>query len=435
MFVKNKFWFLTKMSLEKKIKSKTFIIVNILLFIVLVALMNIDKIVLFFGGNFDKQNNIMIVDNTNKTYEIFKNTMEKEETIIDTGLKYKITKIDDEKKARKKVKKDEDIVIVINEDDDNIIKTTMITYGYINSNLYQLINSSITAAKQKLAMEEVGISPDDLNKISKSVEIKREYVEKNKSEEEEKNEFVMGVVTPIVILPFFMLITLVVQMVGAEINEEKSTRSMEIIISNVSTKVHFFSKILASNLFIVMQCLLLGVYSLIGMLLRGGKSLDSIQNIDAISQVTSGIDINGILNSVISDIPMVIILMIITLFGYSLIAGILASMTTNMEDFQQLQTPIFVVSLVGFYLAIMNSMFDGALFIRILSYVPFISAILSPSLLVTGVIGFKDILLSILLMVVVIYLLIKYGLKIYKEGILNYSSTKLWKKMLEALKH
>lgn len=435
MFVKNKFWFLTKMSLEKKIKNKTFIIVNILLFIVLAALMNIDKIVLFFGGNFDKQNNIMIVDNTNKTYEIFKNTMEKEETIIDTGLKYKITKIDDEKKARKKVKKDEDIVIVINEDDDNIIKTTMITYGYINSNLYQLINSSITIAKQNLAMEEVGISPDDLNKISKSVEIKREYVEKNKSEEEEKNEFVMGVVTPIVILPFFMLITLVVQMVGAEINEEKSTRSMEIIISNVSTKVHFFSKILASNLFIVMQCLLLGIYSLVGMLLRGGKSLESIQNIDAISQVTSGIDINGILNSVMSDIPMVIILMIITLFGYSLLAGILASMTTNMEDFQQLQTPIFVVSLVGFYLAIMNSMFDGALFIRILSYVPFISAILSPSLLVTGVIGFKDILLSILLMVVVIYLLIKYGLKIYKEGILNYSSTKLWKKMLEALKH
>jgi ABC-2 type transport system permease protein len=423
------------MSLEKKIKSKTFIIVNILLFIVLAALMNIDKIVLFFGGNFDKQNNIMIVDNTNKTYEIFKNTMEKEETIIDTGLKYKITKIDDEKKARKKVKKDEDIVIVINEDNDNIIKTTMITYGYINSNLYQLINSSITIAKQNLAMEEVGISPDDLNKISKSVEIKREYVEKNKSEEEEKNEFVMGVVTPIVILPFFMLITLVVQMVGAEINEEKSTRSMEIIISNVSTKVHFFSKILATNLFIVMQCLLLGVYSLIGMLLRGGKSLESIQNIDAISQVTSGMDINGILNSVISDIPMVIILMIITLFGYSLIAGILASMTTNMEDFQQLQTPIFVVSLVGFYLAIMNSMFDGALFIRILSYVPFISAILSPSLLVTGVIGFKDILLSILLMVVVIYLLIKYGLKIYKEGILNYSSNKLWKKMLKALKH
>lgn len=431
----NKFWFLTKNSLQKKMKNKTFIIVNILLLIVLVALINIDRVVMLFGGNFDKQNNIMVLDNTNKTYEIFKKTIDSEETIIDTGLKYKVKKVSDEKKAKKEIKKDEDILLIINNDENDIINVTMITYGYINSNLYQLINSSITASKQNLAMEEIGISAEELAKISKSVEIKREYIEANKSKEEEQNEFIMGIVTPIVIFPFFMLITLVVQMVGAEINEEKSTRSMEIIISNVPAKVHFFSKILAANLFVIIQCALLGLYSLIGMLLRGGKSLDSIQNVDVISNVTSGMDITGMINNLVGYIPFVLILMAVTLLGYSLLAGILASMTTNMEDFQQLQTPIFVVSLVGFYLAIMNTMFDGAIFIRVLSYVPFISAILSPSLLVTGVIGFKDIILSILLMVVVIYLLLKYGLKIYKEGILNYSSNKLWKKMLKALKH
>ena len=430
----NKFWFLTKNSLQKKMKNKTFIIVNILLLIVLVALINIDRVVMLFGGNFDKQNNIMVLDNTNKTYEIFKKTIDSEETIIDTGLKYKVKKVSDEKKAKKEIKKDEDILLIINNDENDIINVTMITYGYINSNLYQLINSSITASKQNLAMEEIGISAEELAKISKSVEIKREYIEANKSKEEEQNEFIMGIVTPIVIFPFFMLITLVVQMVGAEINEEKSTRSMEIIISNVPAKVHFFSKILAANLFVIIQCALLGLYSIIGMLLRGGKSLDSIQNVDVISNVTSGMDITGMINNLVGYIPLVLILMAVTLLGYSLLAGILASMTTNMEDFQQLQTPIFVVSLVGFYLAIMNTMFDGAIFIRVLSYVPFISAILSPSLLVTGVIGFKDIILSILLMVVVIYLLLKYGLKIYKEGILNYSSNKLWKKMLKALK-
>lgn len=431
----NKFWFLTKNSLQKKMKSKTFIIVNILLLIVLVALINIDRVVMLFGGNFDKQNNIMVLDNTNKTYEIFKKTIDSEETIIDTGLKYKVKKVSDEKNAKKEIKKDEDILLIINNDENDIINVTMITYGYINSNLYQLINSSITASKQNLAMEEIGISAEELAKISKSVEIKREYIEANKSKEEEQNEFIMGIVTPIVIFPFFMLITLVVQMVGAEINEEKSTRSMEIIISNVPAKVHFFSKIFAANLFVIIQCALLGLYSIIGMLLRGGKSLDSIQNVDVISNVTSGMDITGMINNLVGYIPLVLILMAVTLLGYSLLAGILASMTTNMEDFQQLQTPIFVVSLVGFYLAIMNTMFDGAIFIRVLSYVPFISAILSPSLLVTGVIGFKDIILSILLMVVVIYLLLKYGLKIYKEGILNYSSNKLWKKMLKALKH
>lgn len=287
----NKFWFLTKNSLQKKMKNKTFIIVNILLLIVLVALINIDRVVMLFGGNFDKQNNIMVLDNTNKTYEIFKKTIDSEETIIDTGLKYKVKKVSDEKKAKKEIKKDEDILLIINNDENDIINVTMITYGYINSNLYQLINSSITASKQNLAMEEIGISAEELAKISKSVEIKREYIEANKSKEEEQNEFIMGIVTPIVIFPFFMLITLVVQMVGAEINEEKSTRSMEIIISNVPAKVHFFSKILAANLFVIIQCALLGLYSLIGILLRGGKSLDSIQNVDVISNVTSRMDI------------------------------------------------------------------------------------------------------------------------------------------------
>lgn len=434
--MRNKFWFLTRMSLEKKIKNKTFVIVNILLLVALVCIINIDKIVLFFGGNFDKENNIMVVDNTNETYDIFKEKIDNEEDIIDTGLKYKVTKLDDEKGSKKKVKKDEDILIIINKDEENIINVKMITYGYINSNLYQLINSSITDAKQSLAIKEIDISDDELNKISKNVEIDREYIEKNKSKAEEENEFILGVVTPIVIFPFFMLITLVVQMVGAEINEEKSTRSMEIIISNVSAKVHFFSKILAANLFVIMQCLLVGFYSLIGLLLRGGQSvdIDSLSNIEMVSNITSNMDLISMINNLISYIPIVLILMIVTLLGYSLLAGILASMTTNMEDFQQLQTPIYTISLLGFYLAIMNTMFDGALFIRILSYIPFISAILSPSLLVTGVIGFKDILLSILLMVVVIYLLLKYGLKIYKEGILNYSSTKLWKKMFKALR-
>ena len=57
-------------------------------------------------------------------------------------------------------------------------------------------------------------------------------------------ELVMGVAFPIMILPFFMLTMYLVQMIGAEINEEKTTKSMEIIISNVSPKTHFFSKLI-----------------------------------------------------------------------------------------------------------------------------------------------------------------------------------------------
>ena len=117
-----------------------------------------------------------------------------------------------------------------------------------------------------------------------------------------------------------------------------------------------------------------------------------------------------------------------------LLAGILASMTTNLEDFQQLQTPIVVISLIGYYLSMMAGMFRGSIFIRIASYIPFISSMLSPTLYVLGEITIFDLIGSILLLVLVIYLLIKYGLRIYKVGILNYSSSNLWKKIFKALK-
>lgn len=428
-----KFLFLTTQSLLKKIKTKTFIIVNILLLIAFSSLMNIDRIVLFFGGNFNKENNIMIVDNTYKSYDLIKDQIENGSTIIDNGLKFKVTKLD--KIEKKKVKKDEDIMLVINNNEENTIDVNMITYGYIDSSVYQIITSSLNKVKQTLAIENLDISKEELSKLNESVSIKREYIQKGKNENEESMEYVLSIVTPIIIFPFFMLVTLVIQMIGAEINEEKSTRSMEIIISNVSAKVHFFSKVLASNLFVIIQCILFIIYSLIGALIRGGTpKIDTINNVGQVSKVTNMINDTGIFNNVISYIPFVLILMLVTLLGYSLLAGILASMTTNMEDFQQLQTPMMVILLVGFYLSIMSAMFDGSLFIRIISYIPFISAILSPSLLLSGVIGIKDIILSTLLMIVVIYLLIKYGLKIYKEGILNYSSNKLWKKMFKALK-
>lgn len=433
--MKNKFIFLTKMSLLKKIKNKTFIIANVILAILLIGITNIDRIVTFFGGDFNKTNNIMVVDNTGKSYDIFKNSIDNTESIIDTNIKYSVSEIDSEKELRKQIKKDKDIGIIIDSSDDNFIEAKIITYGYINTSLYQLLQSSINTSKQILAINELNIKQEELSKISQAVEVKREFIQKDKNQEEETMNMVMSIVTPIIILPFFFLTLLIIQMIGAEINEEKSTRSMEIIISNVSAKVHFFSKVLAANLFVFFQSILLVIYGFIGILLRGKNSISNITSSGEVSEILNGVSDLGILDKVMNYLPLVIILMLITLLAYSILAGILASMTTNMEDFQQLQTPMVVISMVGFYLALMGSLFEGSLFIRIFSYIPFISAILSPSLLITGVIGIKDVTLSILLMIVVIYLLIKYGLRIYKEGILNYSGTKLWKKIGKALKN
>ncbi len=430
-----KLWYLTRLSLNKKIKSKWFVVANIIILIVLIGILNIDYIIKLFGGDFDKFTNILVVDNTNYVYDDLENIYNESSKYIEDIKNSTITLSDKTTEELKENLKDKDIILEINNDNDNFINAKVIVNGSVDTIIYQFITTSINQVKTNVALNSYGIDKDTMDLIEKSVDIEKININEDKKDDDLTN-LALGVIFPIVILPVFLLVTYLVQMIGSEINEEKSTKSMEIIISNVSPEVHFLSKLISSNTFVLFQGLLMIIYSLFGGLLRlilsGGNVLSS--NNEVLSEITDTISRLDILSKLSNAIPLTLILIIVTFIAYSLLSGILASMTTNMEDFQQLQTPIMVISLLGFYLSMASSMFDGSVFIRIMSYLPFISLFLSPALFLVGQITLVDVSISVLVMVVLIFLLYKYGLKIYKVGILNYSSSDLWKKIFKAIK-
>ena len=425
----DKFWYLTKQSLNKKIKSKWFLGINILLALVVIALININSIIAFFGGDFNEEIKILVIDNTEVSYPVFKetmNTLTKEE---DTGKITVKKETRPEEKLKKKLK-DNQIAIVFDNDEENFVSSKIISNEKIDNTTYQYITQGLNATKTSVALTKTNTDPVLLAKISSPMEVERVVLSNGKSVDENM-EMVMGTLFPTLILPFFMLIIFLVQMIGGEICEEKTTKSMEIIISNVSPKVHLFSKVLASNFFIIIQAILLVIYSVIGILISTKGQLQLNPNVDTLLTATVS---SGFLDKVLNLLPAVIILMILSFIAYSLIAGILASMTTNMEDFSQIQTPIMLVLLAGYYLAIMAGMFDGSTFIRVLSYVPFLSCLIAPSLYIIGQITMIDVIISILILGLTIFLMTKYGLKIYKIGILNYSNEKIWTRFAKAIK-
>ena len=83
--------------------------------------------------------------------------------------------------------------------------------------------------------------------------------------------------------------------------------------------------------------------------------------------------------------------MLLSFFAYSVLSGILASMTVNIEDFNQLY--------------------------------------------IIGEISVFEIFISIIIMVLFIYILLKKGLKVYKNGILNYSTDKVWNRVFKSMKN
>jgi len=438
--MRSKLNFLINMSLKKKIKTKWFLVANIIIAMILIGVINIDSIITKFGGDFDTKTKIYVVDQTNKLSETFKISLEEySKALYDNSEVYEVVisseKIED---IKNKIKEEENrsLLIEFNEE-NNKIMPRLVSLSTMDTYDYQLINTAVTSAISLYNLSSIELTEEEYNKLTQIVELEREILDDTITSESENVEMIMTTVFPILILPFFMLTIFLVQFIGNEINDEKSTKSMEIIISNVSPKKHFISKIISNNLFILFQIILIVLYVVIGLGIRKLIGGDTIIN-GITAEVGSAIKLlsDGIFNDkFILVLIFTIVLMLLTFIAYSLVAGILASMTTNSEDYQQVQIPIVIVLLLGYYLSIMAGMFKGALFIKILSFIPFISAILSPSLLVMGQIGLVEIVISVLLMLITIYVLIKYGLRIYKVGILNYSSTGIWKKMFKSLRN
>lgn len=441
--MKNKLKFLISSSLKKKTKTKWFMVANLILALIVIGIINIDSIITFFGGDFNEKSKIYLVDETASIYDTFNESVKIiEKNIYDEGSNhFEIIKSDKSVDELKKIIKDDEksaiIINIYNKNESDEIGSKLISLSTMDTVDYQILSSALTQSTSIYTMGSLGLTEEQFNKLMTPIEIEREIMDENITSEDENTTMIMTTVFPVVILPFFMLTIFLVQFIGSEINDEKSTRSMEIIISNVSPRVHFAAKVIANNLFVLLQGFLLIFYAIIGFVVRKAVGGDSILNGvgSEVGKTLKVLTTGSMGDKLVPIIILTLILMILTFIAYSLIAGILASMTTNPEDYQHLQTPIVIILLLGYYLAIMAGMFKGALFIKILSFIPLISAVLSPSLFVLGQIGIMEIIISILIMIGTLYLLFKYGIRIYKVGILNYSSTGMWKKMFKSVKN
>ena len=430
--MKNKLLFLTKMSLNKKIKTKWFLIANIIFAVLIIGLINIDTIIKAFGGDFNETQEILIIDEVGafskfeSNYEVYKKYVADYDDV-------KITKYEGSyDEGVELVEKDDKILLVISPDEDNYIKAKMVSKDALGTITNTLISTTLTAIRSEIVLNEYNITEEMYQKINANVLVEDVIL----SSENTEDNMVISSIMQIITLPIFMLIIFLVQMIGAEVNEEKTTKSMEIIISNVSPKTHFMSKVISSNLFVIIQGLLLVIFVVIGIVIRyfvsGGNLMGELDG--EVTKLVSSISLSGVMDTLTYMIPIMILILLLTFLAYSLLAGVLASMTTNLEDFQQLQTPIVIVLLAGYYLSMMAGVFKGSVFIRIMSYIPFVSSLLAPTLYVMGEITWIDLVGSVALLLLVIFLLIKYGLRIYKVGILNYSQSGLWKKMFRAIK-
>ena len=428
--MKNKAWFLIKQSLKKKMDTKWFKIVNVLICLLLIGVINIDKIINVFGGDFKGTINIYLTGDNNYL-EGFNAYFLTNKKILNDERSYEIAYSSDSVDTLKeKIADTNDIVVNINLDTTEYLKADIISYNKIDTITYNLLSASLTGMKTSMALNYNGLSSEEMAKITSPISINR-VVTNEKEIPASEDATNMSLV--IFLVPFFMLIVLLVQMIGAEINDEKTTRGMEIIISNVPAKVHFLCKIASSTIFVIAQTLLLLLYSGLGFLIHGGLGA-GLGESNIIGNLFASLQASGTLDLLAKGAPILIVVFLLSFFVYATLAGVLASMTTSAEDFQQLQTPLMIVLMLGYYIGIMAAAFKGSIFIRIISYIPFLSSMVAPITYILGETTIVDLGISAVVLLITCIFLFKYGIRVYKVGILNYSSKDLWKKVFKSLK-
>ena len=119
--MKSKLNYLIGISLKRKIKSKWFVIVNIILAIAIVGIINIDSIINFFGGDFSQKQSIYVIDNTNEAYDILNTQLGSIDTLLESDeSSFELKKYDSSEEDAKKL---------IEENKKNIV-VVLFSYGY-----------------------------------------------------------------------------------------------------------------------------------------------------------------------------------------------------------------------------------------------------------------------------------------------------------------
>ena len=238
-------------------------------------------------------------------------------------------------------------------------------------------------------------------------------------------------------------------MVMSSVIEEKASRVVEVLISSVKATDLMFGKIIGIALVALTQfflwivltfAIIAGVGAISGgaildsadpaaMVEMSGMSAEQMEAITAAASEPEGMEV---IFSTLRSMPVAEILIcfvIFFVFGYMLYASLFSAIGSGAEsegDTQQLQIPITIPLLLGFFIAIYAFKAPDSSLVLWGSMIPFTSPIVMLARLPFGV-PIWQILLSVVLLVATTGVLAWASAKIYRVGILMFGKKTTWK--------
>ncbi|MDL9995224.1 ABC transporter permease [Bacillus stercoris] len=414
----NKFWIMLSHTYKNKIMAKSFIISTVITVLLVLAVTNLESIISLFQGE-DAKEKIVVIDETNELYPIFSKQLKAVDT--DGDLEVKLSK-QSEDEVTKQVKDEAfDGMLIIKRDEKGTISGTYKALTISDESTYQTLQQALTQTKTAVGTAELGVSQETISSLYAPVTVGQQALKEGAKSEEELGQTV-GLVYIMLFVIYFSVI-MYASMIAMEVATEKSSRVMEILISSMPPIQQMFAKLLGIGL--------VGITQLAIIIGAGSLSLKLNQKSETASSV------GGFLNLTDVSATTVIYAVIFFLLGYFLyatLAAFLGSVVSRIEDVQQMITPMTLLVVAGFMIAMFGLNSPDAGFITVTSFIPFFTPMIM--FLRVGMldIPFWQAAAGIGITLLTIVILAVIGARIYKGGVLIYSNSSAFKAIKQALR-
>lgn len=414
MIPMNKFWIILFHTYLNKLKTKSFLVTTLLTVVITLGLTNMSNIIEVFDKGGDKEK-VAVLDETGQLYEPLKEQM----SSLNKNLQ--LTEFDGtEKEAEKAVEKGEYVGFVqLRYDAEQLPEATYKAMSVAESAIFSDLQSGLQQMKTMLAASKINLTPEQLQQLYEPVSFEKIALEENAKTEEELNQ-ARGLVYVLLFVIYFAVI-MYASMIAMEVATEKSSRVMEILISSVSPIKQMFAKILGIGLLSLTQLAVLlsvGYFSI-------KRNLSSLEG--------GFFDEFGFGNISLSTISYAVIFFILGYFLYATLAAFLGSLVSRIEDVQQMITPMTLLVVAGFMIAMFGLGKPDSPFIVITSYIPFFTPMIM--FLRVGMLNIPvwEAALGISILMATIVILALFGARVYRGGVLMYGKSNSFKDIKKAL--
>ena len=401
-----------KFDVEKSIQNKWFVILNVLAFIVVLIATNwshISKALdgLDIGLLSEEEFTIQVVDNENLVYSDFEEAFGEKENI-------KLEKLEENPYSKENVP-DEDLLLVeVSSDSEKIMKIKIVSKEGIDGYTYDEVYGLLLEARSKIFAENHGVTVEELDVLNEDLQIKREMLGVD-AENSEAKQMIKLVATIIM----YMCLLIVLGRIANEVANEKVSKSIEYVLTSVSAKEYLLAKVLSSTITIVIQLIYTAIYYMVGNMISslfvsagsGALSLNLVGNLD---------------KSIVSYILAMVGYLIFTVFLTTLIQAALSSKTTSIAEAGN-TTMLLVMVVVVLYM-LSNGLIDPytkvTTFMYIVSCIPIVSTFFVPSMMIIGQATTAQVVISFIVLILSIPAVFNICAKVFKNGILDYTSKK-----------